>query len=251
MIFKVSNHVLYKYQPSSGQSSSLLMKTSCLRLKLVELNFFASFTTDDQSTFNVSNTSKSSRCTFSITYRVRNGAKFVKIDSCSEKTAKHDIMLQKCLFSRIFFHRMSTIKTRIAVIETNNNTYCLQKGIEKFPLGLDGLSRCDASGRNWVGNFGSKSAAWRKNYGHLPLPHLHLQKQKLDWSSGLLVLRSENALQKLSFRFLTAVTLPPPKSQAVLRVARQGKSVCWPQAVADQGFGQGGAPALVRPILPT
>ena len=54
VIFKVSNHVLYKYLPSSGQSSSLLMKASCLRLKLVELNFFASFTTDDQSTFNVS-----------------------------------------------------------------------------------------------------------------------------------------------------------------------------------------------------
>ena len=30
------------------------MKASCLRLKLVELNFFASFTTDDQSIFNVS-----------------------------------------------------------------------------------------------------------------------------------------------------------------------------------------------------
>ena len=29
-------------------SSSLLMKTSCLRLKLVELNFFASFNVDDQ-----------------------------------------------------------------------------------------------------------------------------------------------------------------------------------------------------------
>ena len=43
-----------KYQPSSGQSSSLLMKASFLRLKLVELNFFVSFTTDDQSTFNVS-----------------------------------------------------------------------------------------------------------------------------------------------------------------------------------------------------
>ena len=42
------------------------MKASCLRLKLVELNFFASFTTDDQSTFNVSNTSKSSRWTFAI-----------------------------------------------------------------------------------------------------------------------------------------------------------------------------------------
>ena len=50
-ITKVSIHVLYKYQPSSGQSSSLLMKASCLRLKLVELNFFTSFTTDDQSIF--------------------------------------------------------------------------------------------------------------------------------------------------------------------------------------------------------
>ena len=30
------------------------MKTSCLRLKLVELNFSASFTTDDQSIFNIS-----------------------------------------------------------------------------------------------------------------------------------------------------------------------------------------------------
>ena len=38
----------HKYQPSSGLSSSLLMKTSCLRLKLVELNFFASFNADDQ-----------------------------------------------------------------------------------------------------------------------------------------------------------------------------------------------------------
>ena len=51
---QVSKSCLYKYQPSSGQSSSLLMKTSCLRLKLVELNFFASFTTDDQSIFYVS-----------------------------------------------------------------------------------------------------------------------------------------------------------------------------------------------------
>ena len=32
------------------------MKTFHLRLKLVELNFFASFTTDDQSNFNVSET---------------------------------------------------------------------------------------------------------------------------------------------------------------------------------------------------
>ena len=38
-LIKTSN----KHQPSSGLSSSLLMKTSCLRLKLVELNFFASF----------------------------------------------------------------------------------------------------------------------------------------------------------------------------------------------------------------
>ena len=64
--FQVSNPFLHKYQPSSGQTSSLLMKTSHLSLKLVEFNFFASFTTDDQSNFNVSNTSKSSRWTFSI-----------------------------------------------------------------------------------------------------------------------------------------------------------------------------------------
>ena len=41
----------------SGLSSSLLMKTSCLRLKLVELNFFASFNADDQSKTYVSNVS--------------------------------------------------------------------------------------------------------------------------------------------------------------------------------------------------
>ena len=35
------------------------MKTSCLRWKLVELNFFASFTTADQSIFYVSNTLRS------------------------------------------------------------------------------------------------------------------------------------------------------------------------------------------------
>ena len=64
--FQVSNSFLHKYQPSSGQTLSLLMKTCHLRLKLVELNFFASFTTDDQSNFNVSNTFKSSRWTFSI-----------------------------------------------------------------------------------------------------------------------------------------------------------------------------------------
>ena len=74
---KVSNHVLYKYQPSSGQSSYLLMKTSCLRLKLVELNFFASFTTDDQNNFNISNTSKSSKWTFSIAR-----LKFKKTTNC-------------------------------------------------------------------------------------------------------------------------------------------------------------------------
>ena len=64
----VSSPSLYKYQPSSGQCSSPLTKTSCLRLKLVEFNFFTSFTTDDQRNFflNVSNTTKSSRWTFSI-----------------------------------------------------------------------------------------------------------------------------------------------------------------------------------------
>ena len=48
----------YKYQPSSGLSSSLLIKTSCLRLKLVELNFFASFNADDQRKTYVSDVSK-------------------------------------------------------------------------------------------------------------------------------------------------------------------------------------------------
>ena len=43
---------------SSGLSSYLLMKTSCLMLKLVELNFFASFNADDQSKTYVSNISK-------------------------------------------------------------------------------------------------------------------------------------------------------------------------------------------------
>ena len=54
-------------------SSSLLMKTSCLRLKLVELNFLVSFNTDDQSKTDVANTAniityktKSSRWTFSM-----------------------------------------------------------------------------------------------------------------------------------------------------------------------------------------
>ena len=49
------------------------MKTSCLRLKLVELNFLVSFNTDDQSKTDVANAinvitykSKSSRWTFSI-----------------------------------------------------------------------------------------------------------------------------------------------------------------------------------------
>ena len=55
---KKSSPFLYKYQPSSGLSSSLLMKTSCLRLKLVELNFFASFNADDQRKTYVSNVSK-------------------------------------------------------------------------------------------------------------------------------------------------------------------------------------------------
>ena len=51
------------------------MKTSCLRLKLVELNFLVSFNTDDQSKTDVANAinvitykSKSSRWTFSINF---------------------------------------------------------------------------------------------------------------------------------------------------------------------------------------
>ena len=33
-----------------------------------------------------------------------------------------------------FFYWKSTIGTTIAAIEANNDTYCLQKRIEKFPL---------------------------------------------------------------------------------------------------------------------
>ena len=54
-LLKVSSPSPHKYQPSSGQSLSLLMKASHLRLKLVE-SFFVSFNTDNQSNFNVSNT---------------------------------------------------------------------------------------------------------------------------------------------------------------------------------------------------
>ena len=62
-------HFCYKYQPSSGLSSSLLMKTSCLRLKLVELNFFARFNADDQRKTYISKyTFRSSRWTFSIDF---------------------------------------------------------------------------------------------------------------------------------------------------------------------------------------
>ena len=46
---EVSSSSPYIYHPLLVFSSSLLMKTSCLRLKLVELNFFASFSADDQS----------------------------------------------------------------------------------------------------------------------------------------------------------------------------------------------------------
>ena len=45
----------YIYHPLQVFSSSLLMKTSCLRLKLVELNFLVSFNTDDQSKTDVAN----------------------------------------------------------------------------------------------------------------------------------------------------------------------------------------------------
>ena len=36
--------------------------------------------------------------------------------------------------SRDFFYREPTIGTTIVVIEANNDTYCLQKRIEKLPL---------------------------------------------------------------------------------------------------------------------
>ena len=35
-----------------------------------------------------------------------------------------------------FFYRRSKIGTTIEGIEVNNDTYCLQKRIEKFPLSL-------------------------------------------------------------------------------------------------------------------
>ena len=73
LIHKCQNLIPYIYHPLQVFSSSLLMKTSCLRLKLVELNFLVSFNTDDQSQTDVANTanvitykSKSSRWTFSI-----------------------------------------------------------------------------------------------------------------------------------------------------------------------------------------
>ena len=64
------------------------MKTSCLRLKLVELNFFASFNADDQRKTYVSNVSKytfkSSRWTFSITFSLLSAKKnlyaYLKLD---------------------------------------------------------------------------------------------------------------------------------------------------------------------------
>ena len=68
LIHKCQNYSPYIYHPLQVFSSSLLMKTSCLRLKLVELNFLVSFNTDDQSKTDVANTinvitykSKSSR----------------------------------------------------------------------------------------------------------------------------------------------------------------------------------------------
>ena len=55
LIHKCQNYFPYIYHPLQVFSSSLLMKTSCLRLKLVELNFFVSFNTDDQSKTDVAN----------------------------------------------------------------------------------------------------------------------------------------------------------------------------------------------------
>ena len=73
LIHRCQNYSPYIYHPLQVFSSSLLMKTSCLRLKLVELNFLVSFNADDQSKTDVTYTvnvttykSKSSRWTFSI-----------------------------------------------------------------------------------------------------------------------------------------------------------------------------------------
>ena len=56
LIHKCQNYFPYINHPLQVFSSSLLMKTSCLRLKLVELNFLVSFNTDDQSKTDVANT---------------------------------------------------------------------------------------------------------------------------------------------------------------------------------------------------
>ena len=42
--------------------------------------------------------------------------------------------MDTCILWEMGPFRMSTIGTTIAAIEVNNDTYCLQKGIEKFPL---------------------------------------------------------------------------------------------------------------------
>ena len=55
LIHKCQNYFPYIYHPLQVFSSSLLMKTSCLRLKLVELNFLVSFNTDDQGKTDVAN----------------------------------------------------------------------------------------------------------------------------------------------------------------------------------------------------
>ena len=55
LIHKCQNYFPYIYHPLQVFSSSLLMKTSCLRLKLVELNFLVSFNTDDQSKTDIAN----------------------------------------------------------------------------------------------------------------------------------------------------------------------------------------------------
>ena len=42
--------------------------------------------------------------------------------------------MELCVCSGNFFYRKSTIGTTIAAIDANNDTYFLQKRIEKFPL---------------------------------------------------------------------------------------------------------------------
>ena len=122
MITKVSNQFLYKYQPSSGQSSSLLMKASCLRLKLVELNFFPSFTTDDQSIFNVS-----SHNMLQKPIKIQNSHKGTTLDIKMNKSTVHKLIGSNKLVANKRKRFMDLITTLLAFPEmvlTQNTINC-------------------------------------------------------------------------------------------------------------------------------